>query len=284
MNYHSTTIECKIDPIQQFRQALSARGIMPPDEVIADGRIHRCDVEGKGGKSDASYLLHLDGVPAGGFENHRDGMGWENWKANIGRRLTPAEDAANREKVAAARREREAIEARRRKEAADLAQEQWALAQPCLRHPYTVMKDVEAHGTRIMGDSLLIPLRDVDGVIHSMQYIRPNGDKRFMPGGRVRGHFHMIGTPRDVLCIAEGFASAASVHEATTHAVAAAFSAINLVPVAAVLREKYPELRIIICADDDHQTPGNPGLSKAKEAARLVGGLVAVPSFERRPA
>ncbi len=284
MNYHSTAIECKIDPIQQFREALSERGVIPPDELIADGRIHRCDVEGKNGKGDASYLLHLDGVPAGGFENHRDGMGWENWKANIGRRLTLAEKAANREQVAAARREREATETRRRKEAADLAQEQWALAQPCLRHPYSVEKGVETHGTRVMGDSLLIPLRDVNGVIHSMQYIRPNGDKRFMPGGRVRGHFYSIGKLGDVLCIAEGFATGATVHEATGHAVAVAFNALNLVPVAISLREKYPELRIIICADDDHETAGNPGLAKAREAARLVGGLVAVPNFGRERA
>ncbi len=284
MNYHPTAIECKIDPIQQFREALSARGIIPPDELIADGRIHRCDVEGKNGKNDASYLLHQDGVPAGGFENHRDGMGWQPFNANIGRRLTPAEKAANREQVAAARREREATEERRRKEAAYLAQEQWALAQPCLRHPYTVEKNVQTHGIRVMGDSLMIPLRDVNGVIQSMQYIRPNGDKRFMPGGRVRGHFYSIGKLGDVLCIAEGFATAASIHEATGHAVAVAFNALNLAPVAIALREKYPELRIIICADDDYQTKGNPGLTKAVEAARLVGGLVAVPSFERRPA
>lgn len=284
MNYHSTAIECKIDPIQQFRQALLARGIIPPDELIADGRIHRCDVEGKNGKGDASYLLHLDGVPAGGFENHRDGMGWEPFKADIGRRLTTAEKAANREQVAAARREREATEERRRKEAAYLAHDQWARAQPCLRHPYTVKKGIGAHGTRIMGDSLLIPLRDVNGVIHSMQYIRPNGDKKFMPGGRVRGHFYLIGKPGDVLCLAEGFATGASIHEATGNAVAVAFNALNLVPVAVALREKYPELRIIICADDDYQTEGNPGLTKAVEAARLVGGLVAVPNFGRERA
>lgn len=78
------------DPIQQFRSALAGRNIIPPDDLIADGRIHRCDVEGKGGKGDAAYLLHLDSVPAGGFENHRDGLGWENWRADIGRRLTPS--------------------------------------------------------------------------------------------------------------------------------------------------------------------------------------------------
>lgn len=290
MNYPSAAIECKIDPIQQFREALSERGIISPDELIADGRIHRCDVEGKNGKGDGAYLLHLDGVPAGGFENHRDGMGWESWKANIGRRLTPEEEAANREQVAAARREREEAEARRRKEASDLAHDQWARAQPCLRHPYTVKKGIGAHGARIMNDSLLIPMRDVDGVIHSLQYIRQiddkNFEKRFMPGGRTKGCFYLIGSEeealaKEVLCIAEGFATGASIREATGYAVAVAFSAINLPPVAEALRAKYPQVKIIICADDDHQTNGNPGLTKAKEAARFVSGFVAVPTFGR---
>jgi putative DNA primase/helicase len=71
------------DPIQQLREVLTQRGIIPPDELIADGRIHRLDVEGKNGKGDASYLLHLDGIPAGGFENFRDGLGWQNWRGNL---------------------------------------------------------------------------------------------------------------------------------------------------------------------------------------------------------
>jgi hypothetical protein len=58
-----------LEPVEQFRAALAGRGILPKDgEVIADGRIHRCDAEGRGGKGDAAYLLHLDGIPAGGFE------------------------------------------------------------------------------------------------------------------------------------------------------------------------------------------------------------------------
>src|SRR5262245_29250776 len=93
------------DPIQQFRDALSRRGIIVPDESIADGRIHRCDAEGKNGKGDAAYLLYLDGIAAGGFQNWRDGLGWEDWRADIGRPLTPGEKAAHREKIEATRRE-----------------------------------------------------------------------------------------------------------------------------------------------------------------------------------
>ena len=77
--------------IDRFRVALVARDIVPPERIIADGAIHRCDAAGKNGKSDAAYLLHLDGIPAGGLENWRDGKGWESWRVDIGRELTPAE-------------------------------------------------------------------------------------------------------------------------------------------------------------------------------------------------
>lgn len=202
------------------------------------------------------------------------------WRDDGQYRKPSLAETAERKRIAVERAAKQAaIDARRRQEAASLAHEEWAKAQPCLRHPYTVTKCIRAHGTRFNIDSLMVPLRDADGAMHSMQYIRPNGDKKFMPGGRVRGCFYLIGVPENVLCIAEGFATGASVHEATGHAVAVAFNAGNLLPVAIALRSKYPDLNIIICADDDHQTPGNPGLTKAKEAARQVGGLLAVPKF-----
>ena len=65
-----------VDPVAQFRAAMAERELIPPAEIIADGRIHRCDVAGKNGRNDGSYKLHLDGVPAGGFKNHKDGKGW----------------------------------------------------------------------------------------------------------------------------------------------------------------------------------------------------------------
>ena len=81
------------------------------------------------------------------------------------------------------------------------------------------------------------------------------------------------------LCIAEGFATGATIHEATGYPVAVAFNAGNLVPVAKAIRERFAELRLIVCADDDAAAEGNPGISKATEAAGSVGGLVAIPDF-----
>src|SRR6266700_2255843 len=92
-----------LDPLAQFRTAMAERQIIPPAEIIPDGKIHRCDAEGKNGRGDAAYLLHLDGVPAGGFQNHRDGRDWENWRADIGRKLSVAEERAIQERTRAQR-------------------------------------------------------------------------------------------------------------------------------------------------------------------------------------
>jgi putative DNA primase/helicase len=270
------------DHMQQFRQALAGRNIIPPTEILDDGRLHRCDAEGKGGKGDAAYLLHSDGIPAGGFENHRDGLGWQSWRADIGRNLTPTEEAAHRAKIEAARRAREAEEAERKAKAREKACMLWAEAYPCNGHPYLTKKGINANGAKVHRDRLVLPMRDAkEQKIHSLQFIGADGEKRYLTGGRKEACYFGIGKPEGVLCIAEGFATGASIHEATGYAVAVAFDCGNLFPVAKALRERFPDIRLVLCADDDYQTPGNPGLTKAWEAALAVGGAVAVPVFDK---
>lgn len=267
------------DALQQFRDALAGRGIVPPVELLADGNIHRCDADGKGGKGDAAYLLHLDDVPAGGFENWRDGLGWQNWRASLVRTMTPTEEMAQREKIEAARRERDADDVKRKAEARERARRLWEEASPCTDHPYLARKGIAVHAARQHRDSLVLPIWDTERVLHSLQFIGEEGGKRYLAGGRIRGCYFGIGKPDGVLCITEGFATGASVHEATGYAVAVAFDAGNLQPVARVLREKFPDMELILCADDDYRTEGNPGMNKAREAAQAVGGLLAVPDF-----
>jgi putative DNA primase/helicase len=268
------------DPIEQFRAALVRRGIVA-DEIVADGLLHRCDVEDRRGKSDASYVLHLDGVPAGGFQNWRDGLGWEDWRADVGRGLTPAEEVAQKAAIQAARQKRKDEAASRQKEARAVCAHVWNQAQPASDdHPYLRRKGVRSHGLRVTNGRLVVPLRDASGVLHSLQFIDSEGAKRFKTGGRKRGCFYAIGKPDGVLCLCEGYATAASLYEATGHAVAVAFDAGNLLEVAKALHGKYPALKIVLCSDDDWQTEGNPGLTKAREAAQAVGGVVAVPAFE----
>jgi putative DNA primase/helicase len=266
--------------IDQFRAAIQSAGLIPPDIIEPDGKLHRFASNGTRGDDAGWYSLHGDGIPAGSFGDWRSGQS-QTWRADIGRTPTPAEEAAHRAKIEAMRRQREAEKAREQTEAAGKAAAMWEAAKPAPHdHPYLVRKGIKPSGARLHNDALMIPVRD-GGEIHSLQFIGPNGDKRFLTGGRLAGCYFSMGNPNGAaaLCIAEGFATGATIHEATGYPVAVAFNAGNLVPVAKAMRERFAELRLIICADDDVATEGNPGITKATVAARFVGGLVAIPDF-----
>ncbi len=119
-------------------------------------------------------------------------------------------------------------------------------------------------------------MHDTAGCLHSLQFIDKNGNKRFLSGGRKKACHFLVGAPSQTLCIAEGYATAATIHETTGHAVAVAFDAGNLMPVAQILRLKHPYIKLIICADNDDNTKGNPGLTKARQAATAIDGLLAI--------
>jgi putative DNA primase/helicase len=266
--------------MNEFRDAIARAGLTPPDAIEADGKLRRFASNGKRGDDAGFYVLHADGIPAGSFGDWRTGFS-QSWRVDIGRTLTPAEEAAHRAKVDTMRREREAEEAKRKAEAGKKAATVWKAAKPATDdHAYAARKGIKAHGARLHNDALVIPMRD-GGVIHSLQFIGPDGDKRFLTGGRVAGCYYGIGTAKGAVarCIAEGFATGATIHEATGLPVACAMNAGNLEPVARALRAKLPDICLIVCADDDAATEGNPGLTKATETVRSVGGLLAIPNF-----
>lgn len=240
-----------MNALHQFRDAIRAAGLNPPDVIEADGKLRRFPSNGKRSDDAGWYVLHADGIPAGAFGCWRTGES-HTWRAEIDRRLTPAEDAAYRAKMERISRKREAGEARWQEEAKTRAAAIWKAAQPGSdEHPYLKRKGVKAHRLRLHDGALVIPMRDAAGVLHSLQFIGPDGEKRFLTGGRVAGCYFSIGKPDGVLCIAEGYATGASVHEATGCAVAVAFNAGNLEAVAKALRAKFPQARIVICADND---------------------------------
>ena len=111
--------------IEQFREAIRSAGLQPPDTIEADGKLHRFPSNGKRGDDAGWYVLHGDCIPAGRFGNWRAGVS-ESWRADIGRTLTPTEEAAHRAKVEAIRREREPKEVRPKAEAAAKAAAIWA--------------------------------------------------------------------------------------------------------------------------------------------------------------
>jgi putative DNA primase/helicase len=286
------------DPIRAFQDAMRAAGINPPAELNGDGRLHRFHVEGhRRGTRNGAYVFHLDGKPAGWFQDFRSGVSGT-WKAGGGRWHM---DDATRRQIKEDRQKRQAeTEARHLKRAAE-ARVLWGRAKPCTEHAYLARKAVPSHGLRvydwpkwiegpdgwrrvIISGALLVPMVDEAGDLWNLQAIFPEirpelgRDKDFM-GGRKAGLFFTIGAPSDTLRIAEGYATGATVRAITGDRVFVAFDAGNLTAVARAVRKLHPQARIIIMADNDRRTPGNPGLTKAREAALAVGGLVSVPQF-----
>jgi putative DNA primase/helicase len=269
---------------EQFRTAILASGLTPPDDILTDGLLHRFSSDGRRGDDSGWYVLHTSGVPAGAFGCWRKGL-MQQWSSKTSDTMTQAEWEAHWKKVEVMRQQREADTLERQQQAAQVAAQRWQAATLATSHTYLTCKGVKAHGLKVDGEVLLIPMRDTAGALHSLQVIDPEGGKRFQPGGRVKGCYHVIGEPDGVLVVCEGYATGASIYEATGQAVAIAFNAGNLEAVALTLHRKFPTLRLILAADDDWKTDGNPGMTKATLAARAVGGGLAVPRFPSdRPA
>jgi putative DNA primase/helicase len=199
---------------------------------------------------------------------------------------------------AVAERERAQAETRRREQArTDAAQAQaaeqaaqlWDQARDTGAAPYLERKGVQPYGLRFLEGWALVPLRDAAGKLWNVQRIAPEKpesgpDKLFLKGGRKSGLWHMLGSVEpvpDVLLIGEGYATCASLHEATGRPVAVAFDAGNLAHVAKALRAQYPAALLVLCGDDDVQTyartGSNPGRDKATAAARALRGLAVFP-------
>jgi putative DNA primase/helicase len=149
-----------------------------------------------------------------------------------------------------------------------------------VRHPYLMRKRVAARGVRQRGQYLLVPLY-ADGLLVNLQRIDARGEKRFLPGGQVKGAYCPIGRPvRGArLYMAEGWATACTIHALTGCAVAAAMNAGNLKPVALALKAKYPDAQLVIAGDDDRQTQGNPGRTAAMAAALAADAEVSFPEW-----
>jgi putative DNA primase/helicase len=204
--------------------------------------------------------------------------------------LTPDQAAALRKKLVEDRKRVERERAAAAAKAAGVAAKAWARLAPEGDSPYLKAKGVGAHGLKFTAHgSAVLPVVDTTGKIHGLQFLRTGAQakegrrptKEFWPAGVAKkGHFHLIGhQPHWIVLVAEGYATAASLYEATGFPVAVAFDAGNLLPVAEALRRRYMKARILVCADDDCFTKGNPGITAASAAALAVTGAWLAPAF-----
>jgi phage/plasmid primase-like uncharacterized protein len=267
-------------PEAQLIDAMRAAGLEPPDEILMDGKIHRFRSGTKGspghGDKPGWYLVFGDGIPAGRFGCWRAGMEIT-WRADVGRKLTEFEEMAHARRINESKVLREAAQERQHQVASETVEKIWlsgGAAHP--DHPYLKRKGIQTHGVRITGDGrLMVPLYDADGTLSTLQYIDEDGGKLYHPGGQTGGKFWMVGSLDEpgTLYVAEGFATAATIHETTDRPVVVAYSASNLVPVTGTLREMYGAAQdIVIVADHDQSGVGQryAEQASAKYGARMV--------------
>ena len=170
------------------------------------------------------------------------------------------------------------------------AQEIWKRCKPVEVHEYATAKGIKPTWARLYQGPLIIsrtrcdgaltlPIVNAEDAIRSLQFITPAGEKLFLPNGEVSGNYFSAGDPGRGIIIAEGYATAASIHTVIGRAVIVAFNAGNLWKVAAAIRAKFPQADITIAGDNDQWTNGNPGTTKAREAAQAIGANYAIPKF-----
>ena len=158
----------------------------------------------------------------------------------------------------------------------------WHDATYVKNHPYLEKKRVLSYGLKEYRDNLVVPLNDNSGNLCTLQFIDLNGHKRFLSGGKKNSGNFIVGDINNAVraFICEGYATGATIHECTGETVIIAFDAGNLKPVAQTIREKYPDLKLIFCADNDAYGDVNTGLEKAQEAAKAVNATVIAPTFK----
>lgn len=242
-----------VDPTRAMLDAMAEHGISISESILCDGELHRFMPDGDRRKN-GWYVCYPD---HGAFGNWRTGVqgSWSN-----SRNIPPHEKREIQYQIQMARQERQRVQETSHRRTGRRARVAWANAQPVDQHPYLTTKKVRSHGLKQDGHALLVPMR-IGDKLWNLQRIFPDGAKRFLKHGRVAGCYCAIGQPQDRIYIAEGYATAASIFEATGHAVACAFDAGNLPKVARKLTQCRPDLNLVIAADHDEA-----GIKKAIDA------------------
>lgn len=275
---------------KQVLDFLAKLDIQPYDEseLVLDGELHRFRLrDDHSGQKSGAICIHTDGWPAGFVQDWKRGIK-EIWKYDISGLDEEQRTYFNSEeyKKKCEEQERKAREKRRAKKlkASEEARRLWEKLKPAPGdHPYLVRKntcsiawigDFEALRYNPNTHCLAVPLRDISGNLLSIQWISEDGGKLFFRDAIIDGAFWSINlfrlefNPKDIILLGEGFVTMAKVHELTGKICVAAMSCFSLGKVAKILREKYPDAKIIIIADNDHQTERrtktNPGLLYAQ--------------------
>lgn len=242
--------------------------------IIQDGKIHRFANRNKGNKS-CWYILYQNGGAFG------------DWKQGISRRYYPDsyqqlpkyERELLNQKVRLAMRKAEEERRIAQEATAREAQAIMLRGKPSGLSPYLKRKQVSPYGIVFHSNYIAIPMKDMDGKLWNAQRIYSDGSKRFLRQGKKKGCFHYIGSdvPKHRIYMCEGYATAASVFEATLTPTVVCFDAGNIGSVVKDFRQRFPGLSITIAADNDAGKERNTGRETAEFVAKQYGCSVALP-------
>jgi putative DNA primase/helicase len=259
--------------------------------IIADGKLHRFRA-GNGQTRDKArnswYVLHGGPPAAGAFGCWRRDFK-ERWCERNGK-LSQSELQIARRNWQQADQVREKSERDRQRRSRQIAERILQRSTRVTTHAYLGAKHVQPFGElrETSRGELVLPLRDINGELHSLQFVAPDNrfdgerNKTFLRGGRISGCFFTLAdTAADCpLVICEGYATGASIHAATGYATICAMNCGNLFDTAKAVRELWSQRDIIVAADNDTSTDGNPGLTKATAAAKAIRARLAIPQFK----
>lgn len=269
---------------QLFLEKMAENGLTPHSSLTLeiDGNLKRFRVKGdKAGTKNGWYVLFNDGLLAGSFGNWKTGLTCS-WCCKSDDKISKKERYKLKLQRQKAVKEREIQRRQEQYEAAIKCGELWHAANPLVKanHPYLLNKQIRAYGIRQLGKNLLVPVQNARNELVSLQFIMPDGHKTFKSGGKVKGCFCLIGELKGTLFLCEGYATGATIHQATGNSVIVAFNASNLTHVIASLKAQgMGYLNIIIVADNDALNKINTGLIKGQECARQHNLPLIYPTF-----
>lgn len=282
-------------PEESFGNAIREAGLLLEGDPVMDCTWHRVAVEGdRKNQTSGAYRGFLDGCPAGSITNFKNGEQPITWTAS---RKDGRQECISREEL-----EARALDAKNRRDAvqrdqalavlaaAAVAKERWSKFSKRSKtgdesHPYLQRKGVQNFGCKFDdANNLIVPGRDVMGELHTYQWIGKDA-KGYLASAKKIGCMHVLGdiVPDGRIVIAEGYATAATVHMATGEVCVCAFDSSNLPIVVGALRARYPDAQIVIAADNDHAREAagkkNVGLLAATAAAAEHDALCLAPQF-----
>jgi len=227
-------------------------------------------------KKSGWYVLHMiDGFVCGMYGSYKlreEGFKIVRRVGDIHLDLKKIEAMREKIRIDCIRKEEE--KKKRQEETAIQAAQIWANASEKGESEYAKRKKIITKVVRFCGKNIIVPMFNANGQIRSLQAIKPDGSKKFMPGGETSGCFCII-EGSGPIAIAEGYATGISIYMATGYNVAVCFTASNLLKVAPLFRKK----RCIVCADDDYKNDYNIGEKYGSLAAKEINCRMVKPEF-----